>query len=482
MAASRRDFLKTAAGLPAMVMAAAMYGDEHRLTDDVEETRLLMRDHVCQFNMHRYAAPALPTLRVGYIGMGGRGYASMGRLSQMEGVEIKALCDSVEPQVSRAVDYLKEAGLPEPAVYTGSEDAWKDLIARDDLDLVYVTSPQYWHAEMVCSVMEAGKHAACEIPLAYTLADCWKIIQTSERTKKQCALLENCCFDFFESMAINMALQGKLGEVVYGEGAYIHWMNPEALIAGLENLPVPKAGAYRHITAATAHGNRYPTHGFGPVALAMRINAGDRPLYLTSTETDDFVWARAIDQAIRAGNKQCEEFVGKPFNGNLNVSTMKTAGGKMIQIQYGITSPRPYTRKFILSGLKGFVQKYPEPSQICLEGGVVLPEEEAQRVQEENTPELIKNLRELALRFGGHGGIDFTCDYQLVDSLRNGLPLNISVYDGVTWSALTPLSLWSVTHGSQPIDYPDFTGGTWKENAPIDLSARGAMTTKVNPR
>ena len=69
-----------------------------------------------------------------------------------------------------------------------------------------------------------------------------------------------------------------------------------------------------------------------------------------------------------------------------------------------------------------------------------------------------------------------------MDSLRNGLPLNISVYDGVTWSALTPLSLWSVTHGSQPIDYPDFTGGTWKENAPIDLSARGAMTTKVNPR
>ena len=95
---------------------------------------------------------------------------------------------------------------------------------------------------------------------------------------------------------------------------------------------------------------------------------------------------------------------------------------------------------------------------------------------------LIKFLTENALKFGGHGGMDFICDYQLIDSLHNGLPLNISVYDGATWSAVTPLSLWSVTHGSQPIDFPDFTGGSWADNAPFDLSLRGGGTTVVTPK
>ena len=103
-------------------------------------------------------------------------------------------------------------------------------------------------------------------------------------------------------------------------------------------------------------------------------------------------------------------------------------------------------------------------------------------VKEEHTPELIKFLTENALKFGGHGGMDFICDYQLIDSLHNGLPLNISVYDGATWSAVTPLSLWSVTHGSQPIDFPDFTGGSWADNAPFDLSLRGGGTTVVTPK
>ena len=103
-------------------------------------------------------------------------------------------------------------------------------------------------------------------------------------------------------------------------------------------------------------------------------------------------------------------------------------------------------------------------------------------VQEEHTPELIKFLAENAVKFGGHGGMDFICDYQLIDSIHNGLPLNISVYEGAAWSAVTPLSLWSVTHGSQPIDFPDFSGGTWKTNKPFDLSLRGGGTTKVVPR
>ena len=166
----------------------------------------------------------------------------------------------------------------------------------------------------------------------------------------------------------------------------------------------------------------------------------------------------------------------------MNTSLVKTQNGKVVKIQYSTDTPRPYSRIHMLSGTRGFAQKYPEPAQIYFDHSTPLSDEEMEAVKEEHTPELIKFLTENALKFGGHGGMDFICDYQLIDSLHNGLPLNISVYDGATWSAVTPLSLWSVTHGSQPIDFPDFTGGSWANNAPFDLSLRGGGTTVVVPK
>ncbi len=482
MSSSRRGFLKMLATLPAMAATAQVYGQEKNLRDDVEETTLIMKDRKSIFNMKSYAAPAISNIRVGYIGMGNRGLASMQRLAQFEGVEIRAIADCYEYPIERARQYLKSIDYPAPAEYYRDEESWRDLIERDDLDLIYVTTPQYLHSEMACAVMEAGKHAACEVPLGYTLADCWRLVETSEKTRKYCGILENCCFDFFESLTINMALKGIFGEIVYGEGAYIHYFPTETIF----QEPMPplskKGGYYRFAVGACNKGNRYPTHGFGPVCQALRINAGDRPSFLTSVETKDFTCGPEFKEILARGSEYHKQFAGIDFTGNMNTSLVKTQNGKVVKIQYDRTSPRPYSRIHMLSGTKGFVQKYPEPSRIYLDHSTPLSDEEMEAVREEHTPELIKFLAENAVKFGGHGGMDFICDYQLIDSLHNGLPLNISVYDGATWSAVTPLSLWSVTHNSYPIEFPDFTGGTWAENKPFDLSLRGGGTTKVTPK
>ncbi len=474
--------MKLAAGLPILAMTAAAYGDESHLTDDIEETKLIMKEHRSSFNMTTFAPPALSNIRVGYIGMGNRGLASMKRLSQFDGVEIRAIADSYEYPVDQARQYLKSINYPAPAEYFRDEQSWRDLVARDDLDLIYVTTPQYWHAEMACAVMESGKHAACEVPLAYTLADCWQLVKTSEKTKKYCAILENCCYDFFESMTTNMALQGVFGELVYGEGAYIHYF-PAATVFKEPMPPLnKKGGMYRGAVGSSAKGNRYPTHGFGPICQAMRINAGDRPLFLTSVETADFSRAPAFEEILKKGSPYHQQFKGKDFSGNINTSLIKTENGKVIQIQYDTTTPRPYTRHHLLSGLKGFVQKYPLPARIYLTHNVPVSEDEMKKLEEKYTPELVRFLAENAKKFGGHGGMDFICDYRLIDSLHNGIPLDISVYDGAAWSAVTPLSLWSVTHGSLPIEFPDFTGGTWKTNKPVDLSLRGGGSTNIVSR
>ena len=96
MEKARRDFLKAAAGLPILWKTMAVYGSEERLRDDVDQTRLINQDHKCQFNLARFAAPPIENLRVGYIGMGNRGLASIRRLSKIEGVEIRAIGDCYE--------------------------------------------------------------------------------------------------------------------------------------------------------------------------------------------------------------------------------------------------------------------------------------------------------------------------------------------------------------------------------------------------
>jgi hypothetical protein len=65
--------------------------------------------------------------------------------------------------------------------------------------------------------------------------------------------------------------------------------------------------------------------------------------------------------------------------------------------------------------------------------------------------------------------MDFVMDWRLIYCLRNGEPLDQSVYDAAAWSAIAPLSEWSVAHGSQPVKVPDFTRGVWENTPPLGI-------------
>ena len=108
------------------------------------------------------------------------------------------------------------------ASYSGSEEAWKELCQRDDIDLVYIVTDWQHNAEMMLYAMEQGKHVACEVPAAMTLEEIWKVVDTAERTRKHCMMLENCVYDFFELTTLNMARQGLFGEILHVEGGYLH--------------------------------------------------------------------------------------------------------------------------------------------------------------------------------------------------------------------------------------------------------------------
>jgi hypothetical protein len=422
------------------------------------------------FNMCGYAAPKLDKVRIGFIGLGMRGPGAVERMGYIEGVEIAALCDKYADRVAKMQQYVQKTGRPKANEYSG-ENGWKQLCETKDIDLVYICTPWQYHTPMAVYAMQQGKHVAVEVPAAQQEEECWQLVETSETTKRHCMMLENCCYDFFELITLNMARQGLMGEIVHGEGAYIH---------DLVDLNFNKINGYAdmwRLKENQKNGNLYPTHGLGPIAQCMNINRGDRFDYLTSMSTIDFTMAGHAN-ALAQKDDFFQPFSGKTYRGNMNTTIIKTMLGRTIMVQHDVSSPRPYSRLHTLSGTKGFAQKYPTPGRLAFGHSWMKPEEQ-KALETQYTPEIVKKIGELAKKIGGHGGMDFMMDWRLIDCLRNGLPLDQDVYDAAAWSVVTPLSQKSIVNKSSGVDIPDFTRGQWKTNAPVELTLKGGGNTGV---
>lgn len=467
MKSNRRDFLK-ASGLAGLGLAGANILDgQAAVPSTANGLRPQQGKH---FNMSGYAAPKIETVRIGFIGLGNRGPGAVSRMSKIDGVDIKALCD-IRPEKANAAKALLADTPHKPDVYSGGENEWKKVCERKDIDLIYIATPWKLHTPMAVYAMEHGKHAASEVPAAVTMDECWQLVETSEKTKQHCMILENCCYDFFELMVLNMSRQGYFGELVHAEGAYIHHL--------LESN-FSKTNYYDmwRLKENLRNGSLYPTHGLGPIAQALNINRGDRMDYLVSTSSNDFMMgARAKELA--ATDSFYKQYENKTFRGNMNTTTIKTLNGKTMMVQHDVTSPRPYSRIHLVSGTKGTALKYPEPGRISNSHEGWLSEEEVKQLEEKYAPPIVKKVGELAKQIGGHGGMDFLMDWRLIDCLRNGLPLDIDVYDAAAWSAVAPLSEKSVANRSNSVDVPDFTKGSFKTNEPVDVFLQKGGTTKV---
>jgi predicted dehydrogenase len=475
MKTNRRSFFKIAG----VAGAGMLSGNLGSITskEEIIQSQLasiekeVNRKHTQLFNMSGYAAPRIDTVRVGIIGLGQRGPGAVERLANIDGLEIRALCDQKLDRVDKAQNILSSHGLPPAKAYGGNADAWKELCQSKELDLVYICTPWQLHTPMAVFAMENGKHAASEVPAAVTLEEAWQLVETSEKTRKHCMMLENCCYDFFELLTLNMARQGFFGELVHAEGAYIH---------DLRELLFSKTGyvdMWRLKHNQKRRGNLYPTHGLGPVCQAMNINRGDRMEYLTAMASDDFMlYPMAGDLA--KNDSFYKEFTTPTYRGDMSTTTVRTSKGKTIMIQHDTTSPRPYSRIHLISGTKGVASKYPEPAKIAT-GHEWFDEAKMKELEEQFTPAIVKKVGEMAKKIGGHGGMDFMMDWRLIDCLRNGLPLDQDVYDAALWSSIAPLSEWSVANRSNSITVPDFTCGAYTTNKPVDINMSQGGNTGV---
>lgn len=470
MSNSRRDFIKQSgrAGIGFSNIWEKAFDSTADELNKIKEGTAYRPEQT--FNMSGYAAPKLDVVRVGFAGIGNRGLGAVERMTKIEGVEIKGLCDLRAERVKQAKDMVTASG-HRPELYHTNPEAWQTMCAREDIDLIYILTPWALHTPMALFSMKHNKHVCVEVPAGKTLQELWSLVETSEKTRKHCMMVENCCYDFFELTTLNMVRQGFFGEIIHGEGAYIHPLS-ELLFSKDRFYQMWELNEY-----ASRKGNLYPTHGLGPICQAMNINRGDKMDDLISMSTHDFTLGEEARQ-LSLKDEFYEPYTRKSFNGNMNSSVIRTNQGKTIVVQFDATSPRPYSRIHMLSGTKGFAQKYPEPARFA-RGHEWLSEAEMKSVIEKYQPDLIKKMGELAKQIGGHGGMDFLMDWRTIDCLRNGLPLDQDVYDAALWSSVSPLSTWSVMHKSNVIKVPDFTRGSWKTNKPLDMSLANGGTTGV---
>lgn len=419
-----------------------------------------------QQSMIEFRAEPMEVVRVGFVGLGMRGPSAVERFTHIEGVAINALCDKYAERAERCQTYLTAAGMPEAAVYSGNE-GYKELCRRDDIDLIYICTPWQLHVEVAVYAMEQGKHVAIEVPSANTVEECWRLVDAAERNRVHCTILENCCYDHFELTTLNMARHGLFGDIIHAEGAYIH---------NLEPYWEHYADNWR-LTYNQAHnGDVYATHGIGPCCQALNIHRGDRLDYLVAMSTESINGRKLTKELM--GTDECKQ--GDQIN-----TLIRTVRGCTIDMQHNVMTPRPYSRMYQLVGTEGYANKYPiegytfKLDQIRSADHSAIPDIEdlnhhtfaPKRVVEQMT-KLYKHpvqqqlvhgvpLQEYSMSVGGHGGMDYIMDFRLIYCLRNGLPLDMDVYDAAEWSSMGELTRISIENGSKPVRVPDFTRGDW---------------------
>ncbi len=404
--------------------------------------------------------PKMKVVRIGIVGLGMRGSDAVERWCNIEGSRIVAVCDIEPDRVEKAQKTMKKYGKKPAVGYSGNEDAWKKLCERRDIDVVYICTDWSHHTPIALYAMEHGKNTCIEVPAATTMDEIWSLINTSERTRKHCMMLENCTYIPFLNATLEMAQKGLFGDILHVEGAYMH---------NLDDFWPLYHDNWRLEFNRTHRGDVYPTHGIGPICQVLDIHRGDRMDYLVAMDTKSINGPKLVEKMT---GEECDYFA----NGDHTSTMIHTTKGRTMLLEHGVTTPRPYSRMSQIVGTEGYAVEYPS-YQLCFrkeyleekEGrkfdGVsthsALPNKIQDELVEKYTPDFIKELLEDAKRVGGHGGIDYIMDKRLVYCLQNGLPLDMDVYDLAEWCCIAELSRISIENGSIPVAIPDFTRGAW---------------------
>ena len=397
----------------------------------------------------------MKSVRLGIVGLGQRGKGMLNVFLAYPSVDVVALCDVYKDRVEEMAKVVLEKRNHEPHKYFD----FTQMLLDKELDAIYVASSWEEHINQAILCMENHLPVAMEVGGAYSIKDCWRLVDTFEKTKTPIMMMENCCYDKFETLLFNLAEQNKFGEIIHCHGAYSHDLRKEISEGNIIRH-------YRLRNYISRNCENYPTHELGPIAKLLKINAGNRFVSLVSVSSK----SRGLEEYIKDGKCPDQSLTDVKFAQGDIVSTIITCeNGETITLTLDTTLPGYYSRQLEVKGTKGCANQ---------EANMVLFDEEkkeelwhpyesiskfgnnAEKLKEylpkywrEITPEQIKL---------GHGGMDYFMVGTFIDALLNNKEMPIDVYDAAAWYAITPLSEKSIKNGGRPYKIPDFTRGKYK--------------------
>ncbi|MDR1629557.1 MAG: Gfo/Idh/MocA family oxidoreductase [Oscillospiraceae bacterium] len=397
-------------------------------------------------------------VRIGCVGLSGRGSGMLGLLLQIEGVVVPAVCDKVPGRMEHGIEIVKSA--PGCNYDVRGYLDYKELLEKEKLDALMICTTWITHSRIAADAMRAGLNVAFEVGGAASVEECWELVRTSEQTGKFCMLLENCCYAKEEMAVYNMHKQGLFGELIHLQGGYQHDLREEITL-GRETIHG------RLFNFMNRNGELYPTHQLGPIAKLLNINRGNRFVSLTSMASK----AAGLNDWIKKNKGRDYDLYNYSFTcGDVVTTMLKCAHGETVVLIHDCSLPRPYSRNGRVQGTNGIWME--DGNRIFIEG-LSKGEHEWDHAWESFDEYKEKYAHPLWSKYtkegvkAGHGGMDYLVLSAFVESATDNLHPPIDVYDTAVWMAVTCLSEQSVALGSMPVAFPDFTNGMWIDREPF---------------
>ncbi len=417
-----------------------------------------------------FGQKAEKAVRLGFIGVGGRGRNHLHNALAFPEVSIPAICDIDPAAIAASQKMLRGVGRKEAAVYGKNDHDFENMVKRQDLDGVIIATPWEWHVPMSLATMNAGKYAGVEVSATVKLEESWALVDTFEKTGSHCMILENVCYRRDVMAVMNMVRQGLFGEITHLQCGYQHDLRGIKFNNGNQDggkgVEFGEKG-YSEAHWRTQHsvdrnGDLYPTHGLGPVAEMININKGNQFLYLTSMASKGLGLHKYI---VDNGGESHPNAQVKFKLGDVVQTMIKCANGETILITHDTNSPRPYSLGFRVQGTNGLWMD--DGDQIYIEKVSKTDdkwEPDATYLKKYDHP--LWQKYEKVAEGAGHGGMDYFVMRDFIESVKNRTAPPLDVYDAAAWSAISPLSEQSIAQNSSSVQIPDFTRGKWKTNKP----------------
>lgn len=417
----------------------------------------------------RVQSPLKSKLKIGLIGVGMRGRGHLDLLLRRSDCEVTAICDIDADAIVASNEMIAKAGKKTAKAYQNSERDYLNLLEKEAIDAVVISTPWRWHSEMSITAMNAGIFTGVEVCGGFSIDECWQLVNTHEKSGTHLFFLENVCYRRDVMAVLNMVRADLFGEMVHLECGYQH----DLRAVKFNNGQQPYGGGvefgekgfsearWRTTHSVYRNGDLYPTHGIGPVAQYTNINRGNRLTYLTSTASK----SRGLHNYIVENGGENHPNAKVNFKlGDVITTVLKTSNEESIIISHDTNLPRPYSLGFRVQGTKGLWMDVNK--SIYVEGKSPSHRWESQdKYMQEYDHELWKRYEKEATG-AGHGGMDFFLMNSFVECAKQNIAPPFDVYDAATWLAITPLSEKSIASGSTPQVFPDFTRGRWMHRKP----------------